>query len=290
MSADNLISERRRQLGLSQRALADVVGTSQQQIQRIESGVQTARLDLAIKIANALKSSLGEIFPRLPKTRQSKATTRTKRPKREEEPEFVDGQYLKAGIDTDPRHWTIKMGFHDGREFLYAVSATEKERISSIVWNASFDFLVFDTKNTRVAVRRDNITFCNFLFDLNLIEQEEKDEVQAVVVHFVESQTPVRFEVEPDDIEAEDDEDGFRSQLQNLFFYIEATSADEDEVLWFDDMDNERVYVRTKQLLSLEVPLLCCEPRLWRSHLENLDGDASGAEANSQVQSTQRKE
>lgn len=47
------INERRRDLGLTQAKLAAVVGTTQQQIARIEAG-QEPRVGLAITIARAL--------------------------------------------------------------------------------------------------------------------------------------------------------------------------------------------------------------------------------------------
>ncbi len=110
MLKKNNIAKVRSELGLSQRALAELVGTSQQQIQRIESGVQTVRLDLAARIADAMKLSLPEIFPELPK-KKPKSKRKEGRSEVGSDVEFVDQEYLKAGIDTDPRHWTLRIGF-----------------------------------------------------------------------------------------------------------------------------------------------------------------------------------
>jgi transcriptional regulator with XRE-family HTH domain len=156
----NRILARRKELGLSQRELAKAAGTSQQQVQRIETGVQTARLDLAARIAASLSTSLTDLFPKLPAKRVGK---RQKAPKGID-PQLSEEKFLAAGIDPDPRHWTIKVGFEDGREFFYRVSGTDKERISSIIWNATFDFIVFDTRDRRVAINRSAINYCNFSF------------------------------------------------------------------------------------------------------------------------------
>jgi transcriptional regulator with XRE-family HTH domain len=51
--------------GLSQRQLAQAAGTSQQQIQRIETGHQSVRFDLATCIADALHASLTNVFPQV---------------------------------------------------------------------------------------------------------------------------------------------------------------------------------------------------------------------------------
>ena len=59
----NRIRGFREELGLTQRALAEKIGTSQQQIQRIETGVQSVRHDLALKISAVLGASVGALFP-----------------------------------------------------------------------------------------------------------------------------------------------------------------------------------------------------------------------------------
>jgi hypothetical protein len=41
----------------------------------------------------------------------------------------------------------------------------------------------------------------------------------------------------------------------------------------FDDEDGERVYIRPTQMLAIEVPLICCEPALWKAYMEGLTED-----------------
>ncbi len=59
----NKIKELRTQLSITQRELADMVGTSQQHIQRIETGKVAARLGLAQAISAVLKKPLNAVFP-----------------------------------------------------------------------------------------------------------------------------------------------------------------------------------------------------------------------------------
>ncbi len=59
----NKIKELRTQLSITQRELADMVGTSQQQIQRIETGKVAAKLGLAQAISAVLKKPLNAVFP-----------------------------------------------------------------------------------------------------------------------------------------------------------------------------------------------------------------------------------
>jgi len=58
----NTVRKTRLQRKMTQRDLAGKVGTSQQQIQRIENG-QTPTLELACRISSALKAELTELFP-----------------------------------------------------------------------------------------------------------------------------------------------------------------------------------------------------------------------------------
>jgi transcriptional regulator with XRE-family HTH domain len=255
---NNRIAHFRKAQGLTQRALAAKVGTSQQQIQRIEAGVQSARLDLAAKIADALAMRLADVFPKVARSKKAKKAGGDSRDI------LNEGEFAVAGIDPDPRHWTIRFFMFDGREFDFEVSGQERHRLESIVSGSDVDFLVFDSRDKRIAINGNRIAACNIMFDVGVIERtDEEDETFNMTVHLVSSKEPVKFGIDPDELTPEQDENGFSSQLQNLFFYLDG--GGEDLVVWFDDEDGERVYIRANHLLLLEVPLICCEPSLLAS-------------------------
>ena len=59
------VAERRKELGLSQAELAELVATTQSAIARLESGGRPPRIDTLLKIANALECDLVvELRPR----------------------------------------------------------------------------------------------------------------------------------------------------------------------------------------------------------------------------------
>jgi transcriptional regulator with XRE-family HTH domain len=59
------VAEQRRERGLSQRELADLCGTTQSAIARVERGARPPRLDTLLGIANALDCELAvELRPR----------------------------------------------------------------------------------------------------------------------------------------------------------------------------------------------------------------------------------
>jgi ribosome-binding protein aMBF1 (putative translation factor) len=67
------VSERRRQLGLSQAELADLVETTQSAIARLESGGRPPRIDTLLRIATALDCELlVELQPRTKQKRRRK--------------------------------------------------------------------------------------------------------------------------------------------------------------------------------------------------------------------------
>src|SRR5262245_24748599 len=96
----NRVRKLRTERKLTQKALAEKVGTSQQQIQRVEAGIHAIRLDFAAKVASALDVELSQAFPNLGKVRKGR---------RERRESLIDVQKMpEAGIDPDPRHWTLK--------------------------------------------------------------------------------------------------------------------------------------------------------------------------------------
>jgi predicted transcriptional regulator len=59
------VAERRQQVGLSQRELAELVGTTQSAIARLERGGRPPRIDTLLRIADALDCDLAvELRPR----------------------------------------------------------------------------------------------------------------------------------------------------------------------------------------------------------------------------------
>jgi transcriptional regulator with XRE-family HTH domain len=59
------VTDRRRELGLSQQELAELTGTTQSAIARLESGGRPPRIDTLLRIANALDAELVvEVRPR----------------------------------------------------------------------------------------------------------------------------------------------------------------------------------------------------------------------------------
>jgi len=82
------------------------------------------------------------------------------------------------------------------------------------------------------------------LFDLGVVEGDEPEERFNLGAYFLDGST-VAFDVEPDEVDMLKDDHGFSSQLQRIFRHLEG-GADDDDLVWFDDEENECVHIRTK--------------------------------------------
>jgi transcriptional regulator with XRE-family HTH domain len=270
----NRISQLRKSRGLTQRALADLAGTSQQQVQRIEAGIQGVRLELATRITTALGAQLADVFPFMAGERKIKGLAASRYVLKPE-------QFVEAGIDPDPATWTIKFIAHDGRVFFYQVPSDEKARLERLVGDGEGQFVVFTSDTHRVALNLRKIAATQFLFDFGVVDfAKEEPEKLELSLHLIASKDPIPFEVEPDRKSPEDDDDG-SSQLQSLFFYLDR-GLEDDEVISFVDVDGETVYIRPAEALAIEVPLTCCEPELQNAEFEGYleDEKATKVEAN----------
>jgi hypothetical protein len=233
---------------------------------------RSVRLNQAIQIANALGVQLRAAFPALPKS--TTTAKRTKAPAEDFEKKLAD-----AGIDSDPCVWTIKLFMFDGRVFLYGISSSDKDRLESIVTSSDKKFLVFNSKDKAVAVNRTKVAACQFLFDSPLAKYSESEEQDYKLrLHLISGSSPLLFDLEPDTKTPEKDGEGFEAQLQYLLMNIDGADEADDESFWFDDADGERVYMRSHEVMLIEVPLVCCEPSLWEKSLESFAEEEAQSE------------
>ncbi|MEH2486172.1 helix-turn-helix transcriptional regulator [Bradyrhizobium sp. AZCC 2230] len=266
----NRIAHLRKARGLTQQALAKLAGTSQQQVQRIEAGVQGAQLELALKISAALGAELPDVFPSLdPKPKKGLRDSRY----------FIDSAKLReAGLDPDPKSWTVKFFAFDGRVFEYVVPSDEKDRLEKIFSRTGEGIVVFSARTHWVAINQNRIAATQFLFDLGVSFEDEKEEKLELRLHLISAEQPIVFGIEPDTLLLEEDDDGSASQMQNLFSQLETGFV--NEMVDFYDEDRERVYLMPTQMLVVEVPVVCCEPALWNAEVEeSLEGQRGSAQS-----------
>ena len=268
----NRVRELRKKRGLTQRKLAELAGTSQQQIQRIEAGTQNARFDLAVSICGALGATMAEAFP-------STEIALKRAGKRQSLSDIYSDKRtvadLKAaGLDMRPEHWTFRYRVRGGGEGDLPISGSDYERLWSLVQRSEDrSFLVFDSGSHRYAIQRRHLTFCQFLYE-GLAVPSEEDVADQPYAEFrlAEGGEPLTFFVEPDGVSLDDEdaEEGRDTQLQSLFFSVEL-GLDPDEWLTFEDGDGESAFVRVGDVAMFSIPLNCVEPGM--DDYEDEDGE-----------------
>ena len=253
----NNIRQQRHKLGLTQKQLADLAGTSQQQIQRIEAG-QYVKLDLAAKICASLQSALEEIFP---STKKAIARIGKKSPAKRSEPdEAIDKAMEEAGIDIDPAKWSIRYRLKNGLEGVWHLSSKDKDRLISCSQNPGNKFFCGTSRNTEFAVNMRYLSFFQPCFDFGVVIEEHEDEPNDVRVYLADSPSALIFRVEPDQELNEGEAD--EGELRNLLYLFEGFDeyAEEDSFVNFTDEDGESAFLRTDQIALVEIPFWVTHP------------------------------
>lgn len=260
----NRIRELREKKKLSQRQLASLAKTSQQQLQRIESGKQTARLDLANNICQVLGFSMRDVFPEA-KAALAKAKAKLSG---DEAQSFLNNPDLQdelaaSGIESDPREWTFKYLFRNGAQGALPIAGKEYRRLFSAVQDSSpFNpFVLFDTPTARVALNRKYLVFSQFLYDFPQPEITNEDSVvHRIAVLTSALPEPLYFEADPDTEDLDADAEAEGVQLQDIFYFLETWSED-DQLITFEDIDGERAFFRNADVAMVSVPLALLPPR-----------------------------
>lgn len=271
----NRIRELRTEHGLTQGQLADIVGTSQQQIQRIEAGFQAARLDLAARICAALGNPMHQVFPAT-----KKIVTRLRRNKKLLDYSTADERYVRAmegaGIDMDPEVWTVKFRLRGGAWGYHQISGIEQKRLWPLLQEGdTASFIVFDSATKRVAMNLHHVLAWQFLWDApNQISSAAEKYADELRVIFADTKNPVTFMVDADQAKFGDEaNDGWPTQLQGLLFTLETVGGESDTIVSFADVDGEHAFLRSAEVSMIEVPLWAVEPEEGEIEEVNVEED-----------------
>ncbi|HEX2272106.1 MAG TPA: helix-turn-helix domain-containing protein, partial [Pyrinomonadaceae bacterium] len=261
---NNKIRALRIKHGISQRELANRVGTSQQQIQRVETGQVAARLELATKLSQTLGVPLTVLFPSSKKALGKFAKEIVEEPKYlPSETAYVNLE--RTGIEADARVWTILIRLKGHRESIkFQIEPGEQRRLFRVIQNEksagdAMSFVVFVTEHARVGVNLRELTYCHFLFDgPGAMDASKQDAMENRVLAYLSGDSrPLDFGVDPDEESADEEED--EGTFRNIFFEME-TYVEEQDRFHFEDEDGEDVFLRAGDLALLQVPLWVISP------------------------------
>ncbi|HOC54693.1 MAG TPA: helix-turn-helix domain-containing protein [Verrucomicrobiota bacterium] len=256
----NRIREHRRTLKLTQKDLADLLGTTRQHVQRIEVD-EFVKLDLAFRICAALKRPIEDVFPPTKKAiaiLQKNGSGKNCKPHPE-----ADRLMGEAGIDVDPADWIVQFRLRNGLEGMWCLSSKEVDRL---VRRAQFQENVFfcsQSRMTAFAVNLRHLSFFHLRFGFNEVAEKDVEQKEEVSVYLANSAKPLEFDVAPDPEPPTDDledEGPFRNLLHDLEAMDEYPQA--DPVIDFVDLDGEQAFFRTEQVALIEIPLGIIHPEM----------------------------
>jgi len=243
--------------GLTQTLLAQEIGTSQQQIHRIEQG-QAAKLDLALRICHAFKTPMEKVFPK----------TRTTLRKLEKSSPSILGPIFsdpnvqevlgKNGIDADPVNWFFKLQLSNGITRVYSVAGPERHRLArALRANTTaadeVSFLVFETDCETVALNRRALAYAHLLFE-PMPTETGGEPGRAVTVYFVNHTEPLVLGMLVDERpEHPDDPDPEEAQLACLIGRMQGYVG-KDDLFELEDEDGEVAFMRADSVALMEIP------------------------------------
>mgnify|MGYP005982690401 CR=1 FL=1 len=251
----NKIKELRTQLSITQRELADMVGTSQQQIQRIEAGKVAAKLGLAQAISAVLKKPLNAVFPDSDKLLQK---LRNQGSRSSDELKDI----AASGIEMDGCFWTVKLWLRGQKDYLLLpISPADKRRFFSYFQESAAPdyehFFVFDSEQHRYALNTREVIFHQFLFDgFPPISDEEDDDANEGCygnVHITMANGGPIIELCCES-ETSDDEFDDIGQL-NAFFSILESEPESTERYQITDEDGEDAFIRIGSVAMVRAAL-----------------------------------
>lgn len=265
----NKLKSLRESAGMSQKELAEKVGVTQLQIQRIETNKRPASLPLAKLICAAIGRPLNAVFPG-----SAKALAAFDREQGQgHHPSTERYENLReVGIERDCRQHTLKILLRGHEKpMFFSLPAYEVDGIFSRVQEEESDtvevtFMVFDTDDLRVAINLREVIFCHFLWDAGFmsglpddqaeIAQDDANPREKVQVFFSGNCTPTWFGPEAEDRTDNDDE----NRYFNTIFIRMDFGVQKHERLHFVDEDGESAFLRAGDIALLTVPLWIVDP------------------------------
>jgi len=273
---DNNIKQIRKELKLTQRQLADAISTSQQQVQRIESGAQAPRFDMAVLICKALDKSIYEVFPNLHVPQDELGTALLG--KSAYSGSKITRDLEEAGFDMDRQVHFLKVIMKGGHTAIHKIGSHDFKRLWDMLQDDERDgFAVYDTDTSRIALNLQHLKFSHFLVEPKSPDSTAEVQSNEMEIMLADYGQVIRLSVDADSMDLNDEESDYSEwtevQLQDLFFYAESVSRDLNHTVMIKDIDGETALISLNDAALISVPLRLAEPKLFKSEIEGYEED-----------------
>ena len=270
----NNLKELRERANLTQKAVADAAGISQQHLQRLEAGTTPVRLPTAEKIANALSTTIENLFPQLAAVvRRDHALLSGSG---QETRKMID-EWERAGIDVDTGFWSVNWSVAGHGTFFARVSgATARHLIDANERKGEAGIVVFDSATHRYAVALCDEVMMQFRRDPEPGEMGEETlalDYRTVKVYSRGRNSYLDYYPDPDEAVIYH-EVNKRVGMQALFMALELGSARRVSIVTrHSDQSQEEAttsYIPVGSILSIEAPLSLVDPAFRKAMEEGL--------------------
>jgi DNA-binding XRE family transcriptional regulator len=250
---ENKIKKLRQKLNLTQTKLAEAVGTSQQQIQRIESGLQSVHLSLAERIAEALHSKTSVVFPG-----SGMPIQRARKRVGPDTGVYGDRELKKelrpVGIDLNVMPRVFRYMLDNGVTESRRLTDSEYHRLWLSV-QGDHGFVLFDSLDRRVAISKDHLCFYQFGEEPFGDEVEEnEDEEEYLKAYVAGGKEQLKIEITPDEPEWDGD-DRIKGMLSWGMDCLEDWPGNGTDTVRFETPDDESGFLSIKHLILLDISI-----------------------------------
>jgi DNA-binding XRE family transcriptional regulator len=247
----NNIRKFRNARSMSQRDLAKAVGTSQQQIQRIETSQQAVKIQMAARICKALGCEIHDLFPAAQKqTRKIQKILKSATPPSSDEALTLE---KTTGLDSDPLNWKLTVILRGGASCEFPVSAGTIQRLRAASENHPTEFFCFDSQELQVALNLKHTLHFHARWDSPLVitpnqKYEPRNQIRVTLAGIND---PLVFGVDPDDVERTDLEDN-PGPLASIMRRLNE-DPNYSDFIEFRDEDGEDAFFRVEDLAMLTI-------------------------------------
>jgi hypothetical protein len=187
----------------------------------------------------------------------------------------------------------LKVCLATGVELEFPLCIEERDRLKSCLGTTSKGYAVFTSEDLSVALNTRAIAYSQFIHlgpalvhqvDEQVAEEKLKESEHAseekrdqLVVHVLNRAEPVIFDIEPDEVDM--DEDMERANIQYLFLNLDGFDHEDGDICHFVDEDGDEVMINPAFCAAIIAPLRCVEPALYEAEGEGLSEDEEEREA-----------
>ena len=256
----NRIEHFRDKKGMTQQDLAEKLACIRQCIQRIESGHEAVKIEVALEICKALESDFVDLFP---ETRDIiKKSEKNKEPFRHlfENADLKAGME-KAGIDmfTGERYFSYNL--RGGASGVLEITTQEKGRmLGNVLYrDSSTPFVAFHSGAWCILLNLDHLVFGQFLFEWGSPAESHAEDAYGVEIFFADNADPKVLEVDEDEPDPVDLESP--GQIGSIISLAE-TMIEEGEFFSIKDGDGELAFFLANDVAMMKAPLWVLYPEL----------------------------